>query len=347
VLWEAALKRGLVYGSSTATWQISTPAYRRLFEREAGILFTEDDLLWYRLRPTPQSGLDFSYGDRIVRFAERSGMLVFGAHLVWDDGFGNGWKDGDIEGLGSQRARDMLFSTVDSVVRHYRRRIAAWSVANEVFDVGGLRTDVPWYTTIGPSYVAEAFRIAHRADPKAVLALNDFGFETDDGFTTAADKRAAALRMVDDLRTENAPVHALGIQAHLKAQDFDTGFDGQAYRAWLRQVAARGVKILITELDVLDDGLPAATGPRDRGVADVTKAYLDVALAEPAVTTLMTFGLSDRFTWLQEDYPRDDGAARRPLPFDEDLRPKPAYDALSHSLRRAPWRHPLWPVRRH
>jgi endo-1,4-beta-xylanase len=99
-------------------------------------------------------------------------------------------------------------------------------------------------------------------------------------------------------------------------------------------------------MDVLDDGLPADVAVRDRGVADVYRRYLDVTLDHPAVKALITFGLSDRYTWLQEDLPREDGAARRPLPFDEDLQPKPAYHALAHSLRDAPWRRPLWPIRR-
>jgi len=55
---------------------------------------------------------------------------------------------------------------------------------------------------------------------------------------------------------------------------------------------------------------------------------------------------SDRYTRLQEDYPREDGAARRPLPYDEDLRPKPAFRALRRELRTAPRRRPLWRSRR-
>src|SRR5438093_1668858 len=51
-LWQRAWNNGLVYGSSTATWQISDPQYGKLYSREAAILFTEDDLLWYRLRPS-------------------------------------------------------------------------------------------------------------------------------------------------------------------------------------------------------------------------------------------------------------------------------------------------------
>ena len=37
-LWRTAFGRGLVYGSSTATWQISDLAYRDLYAREAAIL---------------------------------------------------------------------------------------------------------------------------------------------------------------------------------------------------------------------------------------------------------------------------------------------------------------------
>jgi endo-1,4-beta-xylanase len=74
--------------------------------------------------------------------------------------------------------------------------------------------------------------------------------------------------------------------------------------------------------------LPADIATRDRGVADVYRRYLDAALREPVVSTVMTFELSDKYSWLQEDYPRADGAARRPLPYDDRMRPKPAYYAL-------------------
>jgi endo-1,4-beta-xylanase len=123
---------------------------------------------------------------------------------------------------------------------------------------------------------------------------------------------------------------------------FVTAFDARAYKRFLNDVADRGLAVLITELDVLDDGLPAANGPRDRGVADAYKRYLDAALQVPAIGAAMTFGLSDRYTWLQEDFPREDGAPRRPLPFDDQLQPKLAYDALSTELGQAARRRQLW-----
>jgi endo-1,4-beta-xylanase len=201
---------------------------------------------------------------------------------------------------------------------------------------------VPWYATIGPSYVAEAFQTAHDADPDALLVLNDYGYETDDGFDLASDRRAAALTFLDRMLADKVPVHALGVQAHLKAEHFATAFDPAGYRRFLSDVAARGLKILITEMDVLDDGLPAVVTARDQGVADVVGRYLDVALDEPAVVSLMTFGLSDRYTWLQEDFSRHDKAPRRPLPFDDQMRPKLAYNALKSSIERAQPRNLFW-----
>lgn len=80
---------------------------------------------------------------------------------------------------------------------------------------------------------------------------------------------------------------------------------------------------------------------RDAGVADVYARFLSVALLEPAVKVVLSFGLSDRYTWLHEDFPRRDGAPRRPLPFDEDLQPKPAYDAILQAFQDAPTRSPV------
>lgn len=344
-LWQAAWANGIVYGTSLATWQAEDPEYLPVVEREAAILFTEDDLLWWRLKPAPDAELDFTYGDMVMDIAERHGSLVIGAHLVWDEGFGEGWAEDDIWGLEEQAARTLLFGTLEEVVGHYQGRVNGWIVANEVIDAqeaDGLRTDVPWYEPLGPGYVAEAFTLAASIDPDALLILNEFGLETDDEFDAAADKRANTLLVIDTLLEAGAPVQALGVEAHLEAENFAEKFDVEGYQEFLAEVASRGLEIIVTELDVLDDGLPADAAERDAAIAEVYRLYTETALSEPAVRTFITFGLTDRYTWLQEDYPREDGEPRRPLPFDEALQPKPAYAALHGALAAAEDREPLW-----
>ena len=343
-LYQAAAAKGILYGSSTATWQFEPdPGYAALFAREAGMLFTEDDLLWYRLKPTPTAPLDFSFGDAAFAFAQANAQSVFAAHLVWDEGLGEGWPPDALYFLTEQEARDHLYGTIEPEVARYAGQTKAWVCCNEITDgrrkdANGFWTVNPWYQTIGPTFAEEAFFLANQQDPNAILIMNEFG--TEQG-SSATAKRTSVLAAIDYLQSRGAPIHALGIEAHLTYQGFSTNFNATAFRTFLSQVAARGLNIFITELDVLDDGLKANIATRDAGVAQVYSTFLNAALQEPAVKIVVTFGLSDRYTWLQEDFPRRDGAARRPLPFDENLQPKPAYNAILQAFQNAPARTPV------
>ncbi len=350
-LWKHAARNGIAFGSSIATWQLDGE-YNKVHAREAAVMFTEDDLLWYQLKPTPDSPLNFDPGERMVRFAERHDQLTIGAHLAWDEGFGEGWTEDDLWGLTRSEAEKLLHRTVRRQVRHFRGRMDGWIVANEVTDPEehdrhGFRTNVPWYHTIGPDYIEDVFYIAKQEDPGALRIINEFGFETVNEFGDRPGvRRRTFLRVVDRLLDMDVPLQAVGIQGHLLADRFAERFNAKAYRAFLQEFADRGLPILITEMDVLDDGLPADVKVRDRAVADVYRRYLDVTLDVRAVKAVIAFGLTDRYTWLQEDMPREDGAARRPLAFDEELRRKPAFRAIAQSLRHAPSRKPLWKIKK-
>lgn len=350
-LWKQAGNKGIVFGSSIATWQLS-PRYPQVHAREAGLLFTEDDLLWYQLKPEPDAPLNFEPGDRIIGFAEKHQQLVIGAHLAWDEGFGEGWRDKDLWGISRKEARKLLFGVIRREVAHYQGRVTGWIVANEVTDpydadTFGFRTNVPWYDTIGRSYVHESFRIAEEQDPDALRIINEFGFETVNEWGDRPEpRRRAYLKAIDRLLDQGVPVQAVGIQGHLLADDFGRRFDENGYRAFLREFADRDLPVLITELDVLDEGLPKDPRKRDRMVADVYRRYLDVTLDANIVKAVVAFGLTDRYTWLDEDQPRDDGSHRRPLAFNRKLEPKPAYYAISHAFRHAPERKPLWKLKK-
>jgi endo-1,4-beta-xylanase len=178
-LWRAAADRGIIYGTSLATWQAEDTEYLPLVDREAAILFTEDDLLWWRLKPEPGAELDFSYADAFFDIADRQQQLVFAAHLVWDQGFGEGWTEGDLWGMDRATAASTLFDTVQAMVERYKGRVAGWLVVNEVIDAhtaDGVREDFLWLETIGPSVIADAFHMTQQADPDALRVLNEFGF---------------------------------------------------------------------------------------------------------------------------------------------------------------------------
>ncbi|MGH7540127.1 MAG: endo-1,4-beta-xylanase, partial [Gemmatimonadota bacterium] len=135
-LYQAAAAKGILYGSSLATWQYAgsefsapDPQYAALHAQEAGMMFTEDDLLWWRLRPSRTAPLDFSFGDRIIGDAEANAQQIFAAHMVWDSGFGEGWTEDELWSLPTAEARSLLYGTIDAEAARYAGRAKAWVVA--------------------------------------------------------------------------------------------------------------------------------------------------------------------------------------------------------------------------
>jgi endo-1,4-beta-xylanase len=116
------------------------------------------------------------------------------------------------------------------------------------------------------------------------------------------------------------------------------------WRRFLDAVTTMGYRLVVTEFDVRDRGLPAAVPTRDAGVAAFARAYLDIMLSYPQLNDLLCWGLTDRYSWLRTFEPREDKQVTRGLPYDEAFRPKPLYGAIRDALAAAPARPPR-PVR--
>jgi endo-1,4-beta-xylanase len=205
---------------------------------------------------------------------------------------------------------------------------AVWPEDNQP---NGLRRS-PWLQFLGQNYIDLAFRAAAEADPQALLVYN--GDQLDHDTPEDEARRVATLKLLERLKSQGTPVQALGIQAHLQA---DRPLNPKKLRAFLRDVADFGLKILITELDVKDNNLPKDITARDRIVAGVYEDYLSVMLDEPAVIAVLTWGLSDKNSWLA-NFPREDKAPVRPLPLDTQLKRKLAWNAIARAFDKAPKR---------
>jgi endo-1,4-beta-xylanase len=146
------------------------------------------------------------------------------------------------------------------------------------------------------------------------------------------------------MQRSGTPVDTVGIQAHLTAVG-GPPFSPARLRRFLADLAGLGLTIQITELDVTDAQAPADIAVRDQLIADTYRRFLDAALDEPAVKMVVTWGLSDRHSWIvrretNEAKWRKDGLPSRPLPFDADLRPTPAFAAMVDAFSHAPARTP-------
>lgn len=115
------------------------------------------------------------------------------------------------------------------------------------------------------------------------------------------------------MRAKGVPIRRFGIQAHLVS---DQPFDAETFRRFLREIGQMGLGIEITELDIDDKAYPGDPKARDRAVADFARRFLDVALDEPALLDVVTWGLFDGDTWLNDhpDHRRRDGFASARCP---------------------------------
>jgi len=276
---------------------------------------------------------DFRQADSFVKFCAANRVQVRGHTLIWHQAV-PAWATAQ---LNPADGRTMMADYITKVAGHFAGQLYSWDVVNEVLDPGSQRPDglrdSLWLRSCGPDYLEPAFRTAAAADPKALLVWNETYLEVSNGFGQA--KRAAMLALLDGMLAKGVPIQGIGIEAHLRGEQAAILGDA-AYEAFLAQLAKRGMKIFITELDVQDLSLPADPAARDQAVAAVYSRFLTATLRQPAVRGIVTWGLADRFSWIAGYRPRKDGLPVRPLPFDANYQPKAAYYAIAQSLQSAP-----------
>ncbi len=333
-LKDRALAKGLIYGAFPQADYIKfvqDAKFKSSFLQECGLLVT--GLYWSQIRPSVNS-YNFANSDYFANSASANNMLLRGHPLVWHKALPHWVK----ETLNLKNAEKIFINHIKTVTKRYAGQMHSWDVINEAIEPKDGRSDglrkTPWLEFLGSDYLDLAFRVASEIDPNALLVYNDYGLEYDT--RNAEAHRTAVLKLLERLKSKGTPIHALGIQSHLYANQFR--FNPKKLRNFMSDVASLGLKILITELDVSDKKLPSNLVLRDRIIAGVYEDYLSTVLDERAVIAVITWGLSDRYSWLNEFEPRSDNAPVRPLPFDAQMRRKLAWNAIARAFDNAPKR---------
>jgi endo-1,4-beta-xylanase len=334
-----AAARGLLYGTAVAPQLLdidgfaagkTTDPYTQLIAAQANILVAENSMKWGPLRPTADA-FDFTQADRLMRFASLAGQRVRGHNLCWHESL-PGWLKTTAN---KENARQILTHHIDVVAGHFRGQLHSWDVVNEAINPpdglsDGLRKTM-WFDLIGPEYLELAFRTAAAADPQTKLTYNDYGIELDT--PTQTEKRAQVLALLRRFKAKGVPIHAVGVQSHLNA----TGPQpGKGLREFIREAAKMNLEVFVTEMDVNTHAVVGGPDAQDAAVAAVYRDYLRMVLAEPNVPIALTWGITSAHSWLNKLHgsqsTRPDGAQERPLPFDDDLKPTPAFVALREAI---------------
>jgi endo-1,4-beta-xylanase len=344
-LKERAAAKGIIYGAAGRYPDfVLNPKLAACYAQECALLVPEWSfkwfITWYPKRPVPNHPLrpspdqfDFTASDWMAKFAQTHHLLFRGHPLIWDISLPPWFK----ETVNRQNAEKFMVEHIQTVAGRYAGKMHSWDVVNEAINIyqGHPQSlqKTAWFELLGPNYIDLAYRVAAQSDPNALLVYNDFGMEYDD--TDSDKKRAAILKLLERLKSKGTPIHALGIQSHLSGSRTS---DYKKLRKFLSDIASLGLQIMITELDVVDEELPSDITVRDRIIARVYEDFLAAVLDEPAVKTIVTWGLSDGYTYHIDFHPRKDGMLVRPLPLSTNLERKLAWNAIARAFDNAPKR---------
>ena len=300
---------------------------------EFSSLTAENEMKWETVEPE-RGTYDWSGADEVVDFARAHGQKVRGHTLLWHNQ-NPAWLTEGVENgtIDDRELREILKKHITDEVRHFRGRIYQWDVANEFFtdtNPSRLNPDNVWVSRLGPGVIADAFRWAHAADPKARLFYNDYNIAGEDGHNAKAD---AVHAFVKSLKKQGVPIHGVGNQGHLDTQ---YGFSGERFRADLQRYADLGLEVAVTEADVrtfVDS--PETQVPTD-DLALFAHSYefsqmLQACLDVRACTSFTVWGIDDPHSWVPGWF-EGQGYA---LLWDVNRQPKDAYTALKQDLRLA------------
>ena len=289
------------------------PRYRgtmKLFDA----LTAENDMKMYYQRPT-RATFDFAVGDAMAAFAAANSQQVHGHTLVWCvDSSIPGW----IRNASWTRSGLLAVMTehITTVMNHYRGRVATWDVVNEALADDGSLRDCLWRRVIGADWIEQAFRIADSVDPGVRLLYNEVRADVPN------PKYEAMLAMARDFKARGVPLDGVGMQYHLSENQPSQAQMEEA----IRRLGELGLDVHISELDVPIWYLGPPTIPERLALQpEIYRRVAAACQAQPACFRITTWGFTDRLTYRC--------CNAKPLPFDEEYRPKPAWAVLQEVLR--------------
>ncbi len=301
-----------------------------LIKREFNSITAENHMKWIHLQPR-EGEFTFKHADRFVEFGLEHGMWIVGHTLVWHNQLPK-WVSAPAAGqdtLTKEVLMARLRTHIQTVAGRYKGKVKGWDVVNEAIEDGsGKLRDSVFMRVIGKEYLVHAFKWAREADPEAELYYNDYNLDQD------VAKRAAAIDIVKYLRENGAPIDGVGLQGHYNLSYPPVSRIDETIRLF----ADLGVKVVITELDVMvlrheqisgdvnfwrtNMSKPgkALTPADQQALADRYREVFDVYRKHRGTVTRVTFwGLRDADSWRR---------TYSPLIFDDAYQPKPAYQAV-------------------
>ncbi len=306
---KAATKAGVNFGAAITIGDALNQEQIKLITENFNTVVAENNMKWENIHPK-KTFYNFGDMDTIADMAVSNGMKVRGHTFIWHQQ--NAPYVSSIKSDDELKAH--LEEHITKVMEHYKGKIYEYDVANEIFEEDGSFRKSFWYNRFGEEIYEFAFEVAHKADPDAILILNDYNNEN------AGDAKSdAQYKFVKKMVEKGVPINGIGLQLHLQE---NLPFSKDAIRKNVQRYGELGLKVSFTEVDVRVK--TPATSEAVKHQQEIFCDLLDIALTEPNVDTFVFWGVSDAHTWVPGTFP----GYGDPLPIDKDNKPKEAMKAM-------------------
>lgn len=321
-----AAKHSIELGNFAMSSYLNDAAYSSILTSQFNLAVIDNTPNWYftdgGLRPSPTT-YNFKTMDQVVAYSQQHHMAMQAHHLLWgEEKWLPDWlKNGNYT---PEQLMTLVQSHIATVVGRYKGKIKEWSVVNEAFTRGqhiyGLHD---WWAdhTGGDSYIDQAFIWAHQADPGAVLILNDFD---DEHFNSISD---AMYSYIKGAKARGIPIGGIGMQMHI---DGTHPPDPNEVAQNMQRFGALGVGVYVTEFDVNMSNVPAPDSAKDNIEASIYYDMMRACIESKVCHSFSELGITDKETWY--NYMGPSTADARPLMFDQNYQPKPAFYAFRNAL---------------
>ncbi|TDZ33427.1 Endo-1,4-beta-xylanase 5 [Colletotrichum spinosum] len=317
-LHELAVAAGKKYfGVATDNSELKDAAYVEILKdpKMFGAMTPGNGQKWQFTEKT-QGVFSYTSGDEIADFAKTNGMLLRCHTLVWHSQLPTWVSSGTWT---KEQLTSIIETHVSNVAGHYKGQCYSWDVVNEALNEDGTYRDSVFHKVLGTDFIPVAFKAAAAADDAAKLYYNDYNIEL------AGGKQKEVLNIIKSIKAAGARIDGVGLQAHLIV---GSAGSRAALAGVLKSYVDAGVaEVAYTELDIRHKSIPADAAAQQQQATDyvsVVGACLDTS--ECVGVTIWDY--TDKYSWIPSVFPGTGEA----LPWDKDLKPKPAYTAISSLL---------------
>jgi endo-1,4-beta-xylanase len=324
-LKDLAAQHNIKLGNHAIKTHLNDKKYVDILTSQFDYVLADNTPNWYftsgGLRPAPDK-YNFKEMDEVVDFAEKHRMPVEAHHYIWGEEkwLPNWLKNGNYN---REQLLKIMDDHINTVGQRYSGRIAQWTVVNEAFTrkqhIFGLHDWWADHTGGGYDYIDEAFRTARKADPKSQLLLNDFHTE---GYNETSN---LMYDYVKGALARGVPIDGIGMQMHI---DGTHPPEKDEVIANMKRFADLGLDIYVTEFDVNMNDVQADDGDRDNIQGKIYYEMMRACIESKVCKQFAFLGITDSETWYNYLGLPD----ARPLLFDRQYYPKPAYFSTRQAL---------------